>query len=76
MDDLGCIAALGDPHIAVGWVRVSLALKGDRLPRVDGKHLPCAQALARVHLKVVRAICVGKRRVRETWQFAVEMFCW
>lgn len=72
-DDLGGVAALGDPDVAVGWVGISLAFKEHQLSRVDGEHLSCPQALARVHLQVVGAICRGQQWVRETWQFAADM---
>ena len=65
-DDLGGVAALGDPDVAVGRVGVSLALEEDQLSRVDGEHFSCPQALARVHLQVVGAICRGRQWVRET----------
>ncbi|TNN62313.1 hypothetical protein EYF80_027430 [Liparis tanakae] len=51
-DDLGGVAALRDPDVAVGRVGVSLAFKEHQLSRVDGEHFSCPQALARVHLQV------------------------
>lgn len=52
--------ALGDPDVAVGRVGVGLAFKEDQLSGVDGEHLPGPQALDRVHLQVVGAICRSK----------------
>lgn len=49
-DDPRGVAPLGDPHVAVGRVGFSLALKEGGFSWVDGEHLPCAEALVRVHL--------------------------
>lgn len=56
-DDLAHVVALVDPDVTVWGVGISLAFKEDQLTRVDGEHLPCPKALARVHLQVVGAIC-------------------
>lgn len=48
---------LGDPDVAVGWVRVRAAVEEDQLSGVDGEHLAGPQALSCVHLQIVGAIC-------------------
>lgn len=59
-DHLRDVVALGDPDVAVGRVGVGLAFEEDQLSGVDGEHLPGPQALDRVHLQVVGAVCRSK----------------
>lgn len=60
-DHAAAIAALGDPHVAVGRVGVGATLEEDQFTRVDGEDLACPQALARVDLQVVGSVCEGER---------------